>query len=131
MVKQSLIRILEQGYVVSRLKSSLYRSFKVVITNSWIVTVYPSTPLKLICSTCHGFLFLFRLPWIWLFMSNSAVFLEKQRTLTLPVHPAFSGVRVAHLRLLICMHYFGYFMFFVMCVYFQCWVFGLHSLDFR
>ena len=48
------------------------------------------------------------------------IFLEKQMTLTLPVHlvsaPSFSGVRVAHLFLLLCMYYFGYIMFFVVCV---------------
>ena len=34
------IRLLEQGYVATRLKTSLQK-FMVVIMNSWIVTVYP------------------------------------------------------------------------------------------
>ena len=44
-----------------------YRSFM----NWWIVTVYPSALWKLICSTCHGFHVLFRLPRTSFFMSNS------------------------------------------------------------
>ena len=43
-----------------------------------------SAPSTVICSTCHIFLFHFRSPRSWLFMSNS-VFLEKQSTLILPV----------------------------------------------
>ena len=42
-----VFRLLEQGYrvVATRLKSSLQnRSFMVVITNSWLVAVYPSAP---------------------------------------------------------------------------------------
>ena len=40
----------------------------------------------------------------------------------------FSRVRVAHILLLLCTYYVGYFMFFVVCVSFQCLVFvcGLH-----
>ena len=48
------------------------------------------------------------------------VFLEKQRTLTLPMHLVtwstllvFSGVRIAHLLLLLSVYYFSYFIFFV------------------
>ena len=37
--------------------------------------------------SCHTFPFLFRLPWTWLFMSDSVgVSRKKQRTLTLPKH---------------------------------------------
>ena len=45
----------------------------------------------------------------------------------------FSGVRVAHLLLLLCMYDFSYFMFFVVYVCFPCLVFvpGLHSFDYR
>ena len=50
-----------------------YISFMVVIMNSWIVTMYPIAPWKLLFySTCHIFHFLFILPWIWLSMINSA-----------------------------------------------------------
>ena len=47
--------------------------------------------------------------------------------------PVFSGVRVAHLLLLLCMYDFNYFMFFVVCVCFPCLVFvrGLRSFDYR
>ena len=31
----------------------------------------PSSPWKLICSTCPSFPFLFRQPWTWLYISNS------------------------------------------------------------
>ena len=56
---------------------------------------------------------------------------------TLPVHlsmlPVFSGVRVAHFLLLLCMYDFSYFMFFVVYVCFPCLAFvpGLHSFDYR
>ena len=56
------------------------------LMNSCIVAVYPSTPSKLICSTCYSFPFLLRPLWTCLFMSNSAGFLEKQMILALPVH---------------------------------------------
>ena len=57
--------------------------------------------------------FLFRLPWTWLFMRNSA-----------RVHvPVFSGIRVAHLLLLIFMYYFGCFVFIVVFFYFPSLVF--------
>ena len=65
------MKLLEHGFVAARLKSSLQR-FYVVIINSWILTVHPSAPWKLICSTCHSFPFLCLLSWTWLFMSNSA-----------------------------------------------------------
>ena len=47
--------------------------------------------------------------------------------------PVFSGVRVAHLLLLLCMYDFSYSMFFVVYDCFPCLIFvpGLHSLDFR
>ena len=61
--------------------SHYYKFFMVVSMNTWIVTVYPSAPLKLICSMCHSCAFLFRVPRTWLFMSNT----DKQRTLTLLV----------------------------------------------
>ena len=43
----------------------------VVVMNTWIVTAYPSAPWKRVCSTCHSFPFLCRLPWPWLFMWHS------------------------------------------------------------
>ena len=44
----------------------------VVIMNSWIVTLYPSAPLKkLVCLRCHSFYFLLCLPRTCLFVSNS------------------------------------------------------------
>ena len=47
--------------------------------------------------------------------------------------PVFSRVRAVHLLLILCICYFGYFMFFDVCVLFRCLVFvpGLHSFDFR
>ena len=50
------IRPHEQGYLAT---SHHYRSFMVVIMISLFVMVYSSEP---ICSTCHNFPFLFRLP---------------------------------------------------------------------
>ena len=114
-----------------------YRSYVVVIMNSWVVTVYSFAPWKLICSTCHSFPLLFCLQRAWLFMSNSAGVSIKQGHLpywcTWSMLQVFSGLRVAHLLLLLCMYYFGYFMFFVVIVWFPCLVFvpGLHSFDFR
>ena len=51
--------------------SHYYRCFVVVIVQLWFITMFPSAPWKLICSMCHSFLFLFRLPWTSVFMSNS------------------------------------------------------------
>ena len=47
--------------------------------------------------------------------------------------PVFSGVRVAHLPLLLCMYDFSCFMFFVVYVCFPCLVNvpWLHSFDYR
>ena len=42
--------------------SHQYKSLMVVIINSLIVTVYPSTPLEPICSVCHSLLFSFIYP---------------------------------------------------------------------
>lgn len=44
----------------------------------------------------------------------------------------FGGVRVAYLHLFLCTCSFGYFTFFVLCVYFSClvFIFGLYSFDF-
>ena len=53
------------------------------------------------------------------------IFLEKQRTLNLPVLPVFGEVRVACLLLLFFTYYFCYFMFFFLCVYFPCLVLSL------
>ena len=115
-----------------------YKKFSAVIMNSWIVTVYLSSPRKLICSKYHNFPFLFCMPWTCLLMSNSAgVSRKKQRTLTLPVHlvnaPSFFCVaRVAHLLLWFFMCGFSYSMFCVVYVCFPCLVFipGLHSFDY-
>ena len=62
-----------------------YRSFMVVIMNSWIITVYQfatwaSTNLF---SVYNNFPLLFRLPWTWLFMSNSTN--VSRKAVTLPV----------------------------------------------
>ena len=62
-------------------------NFMVVIINSWIVTVCQSATWTLICSTCHNFPLLFRLPRTWLLWATQRVFVEKRRTLTQPVHP--------------------------------------------
>ena len=87
----------------------------VVIMNSWIVTMYPSAPWKLICSTCHSFPFLFRLPRTWLLWATRRVFLEKQRTLTLPMHlvhvPSFNwslckSLTFVNLYMLFCVLFF-------------------------
>ena len=83
------------------------------------------------------FLASFVYPGLDLLWATRRVFLEKQRTLILPLHlvmhPVFSGIRVAHLILLLCMYDFGYFKFFVLYVCFPCLVFvpALHSFDYR
>ena len=59
-----------------------YRSFMVIIMNSWILSVHPSASWKLICSTCHSFHFLLHLPWTWLWWVTGRMFLEKQGTLS-------------------------------------------------
>ena len=53
-------------------RSHYDRSFMGVFMDWWTVTVYQSAQWKLICSTCHSYPFLFRLPCACLFMSNSA-----------------------------------------------------------
>ena len=88
-------------------RSHHYRSFMVVITNSWIVTEYQSAPWERISSTCHSitevimntsgpwelicsqshyFHSLFRQPRTWILWATWRVFLEKQRMLIFPVH---------------------------------------------
>ena len=83
--------------------------FIYILINSWIVTVYPSAPWKLICSLFHRFLsslVYHELDFLW---ATRRVFLETQRMFKLPVHlvhaPSFSGVRVALLLLSPCMYY--------------------------
>ena len=103
--------------------------------NSWIATLYPSAPWKLICSTCHCIHFLFRLPRTWLFMSNSAGVSRKAEAAypnDAPSPCSQFSVRFAHLLLLLCMYYFSYLMFFVVYVCFPCLVLvpGLHSFDY-
>ena len=53
---------------------------EVVWSSSWIAIVYTSVRWELLRTACHGILFLFRLFWFCFFISNSEVFLEKQRT---------------------------------------------------
>ena len=73
------------------------------------------------------------LDFLW---ATSRVFLEKQRTLTLPVYlthaPSFLFESELHLLLKLCMYYFNYYLFFVVSVCFPCLVFvpGLYSSDF-
>ena len=73
-----------------------------------------------------------------MFMSNSAGISRKAENAYPtgapdPCSQFFSGVRVAHLLLLFCIHDFSYFMFFVMSVFYV-WSFDYHynlaSLDF-
>ena len=78
------IRLLEQVMLLQDW-SPHYRRFMVVIMNSWIVTMCPSAPWKPICSTCHNFLSSFVYPGLVCLWATRRVFLEKQRTLTLPV----------------------------------------------
>ena len=73
-----------------------YRSFTIVTTNSWIVTVYRTAPWNLICSPCHGFPFpFFFLPSIWLFKSKGRL----PYRCNLSMLPVFSWVPVAHFLL--------------------------------
>ena len=107
--------------------------------NSWIATMYSYATYKLICSTCHNFTFLFRLPWTLLFMSNSVgVFRTAEDTNPTGAPGPCSqflvqSELVAHLLLLLCMYYFSYFMFYVVYVCCSCLVVvpGLHSFDFH
>ena len=92
-----------------------YRSFMVVIKNSWIVTVYPSAPWKLIGQRVVVYLSSFvyhGLDFLW---ATRQMFLEKQRTLTLPLNlfhaHSFNGVWVAHLLLVLWMYDFSYFVY--------------------
>ena len=71
-------------------------------------------------------------------MSNSAGVSRIAEDANLPVQlvhapSCFSGVRVAFLLLLLCMYYFGYFMFIVVCVCFHVWSLYLDNVfvDFR
>ena len=113
-----------------------FRSFMVIIMNSWIVTVYPSAPWEPVCSMCHSFLSSFVYSGLDSLWATRRVFQEKQRTLTQPVHlvndPNFSGVQVSHLLLFLCTCYFGHFMFFILYICFLLLVFvlGLHSFNF-
>ena len=75
--------------------------FMVVIMKPWIVMVFPSAPWKLICSRCHIFPFLFRLPLTWLFMSNTAGVYRKAKEayptgIPGPWSQFFNGIWVAH-----------------------------------
>ena len=63
----------------------------------------------------NSFPFFFPIPWTWLFMSNSAGVCRKAED-AYSTLPLFSGVRIVHCLLLQWMYYFGYFMFFVLCV---------------
>ena len=119
------ITLLEHGYVASRLKSStqFYGCHHLWIylhhMNQFVQCVYTLS--------LHDALPIYFLWATW------QVFQEKQRMLTLPVHlvHAPSGVRVAHLLLLLCTYYLHYFMFFTVYVCFPCRVFdtGLCSSD--
>ena len=74
------IRLLDR-IMLLRDWSHSYKSSMVVIMNSWIFVVFPSAPWKPICSTCHSFPILFRLPRTWLFMSNSVGVSKSRRRL--------------------------------------------------
>ena len=72
-----------------------------------------------VCSTCHSFPFLFHLPWTFYELLGRCF--QKSRgclpyQCTWSMLPVFGVVRVAHLFLLLFTYYFGYFMFFFVCV---------------
>ena len=107
-----------------------YRSFMTVIMHSWIVTVYPCAPWKLICSTYHSFPLLFRLPWNWHFMSISA---DASRTAEDAYPngtpgPCIQFLVESGLPIWFCCFVrisLVIFLFFVVCVGFLCLVFSL------
>ena len=74
--------------------------YKIVVMNLWIVTVYPSAPWKLICTTWHSFPFIFRLPALDVLRATRCVFLEMQRTHILPVSPSPSSLFLVESELL-------------------------------
>ena len=116
----------EQGYIATRLKSSLqkYDCHHGLVERYGVSICTMKTDLL----KCHSFL------WTWHLMGTSAGVSRKAEVAYPTGAPgscsrSLSGVRNAHLLLLLCIYYFGYFMFFVVCVYFPCLVFvsELHS----
>ena len=80
---------------------------------------------------CQSFSFLFHLPWTWFFMWNLAGVSWKADDAYPTSAPGPCSqflVKLVESKLLI-MYYFGYFMFFVVCISFPCLAFvpGLHS----
>ena len=91
--------------------------------------MYSSAPWDPIWSTCQSFTFLFLLPRTWFSMRNAAGVSRKAEdacpTSAPGPCPQLSEVRVAHILLLLCMYYFGYFMFSVLCFVCLCSLSGL------
>ena len=107
------IRLLDMDMLPQDWSHNYRRSLMVVIMNLLIVTVHPAARWEPIYSTCHSLPFLFRLPWTWLFMNKWAAFSRKSRGST--------DAPGAHLLLLFCTCYFGYFIFFVAFTVFRVW----------
>ena len=86
------------------------RSIVVVIINSWIITMYPSAPWKLICSTCQFSFPLSSNPDLTFYEQLGGCFMKNIGRLpyrcTWCMLPVLSGVRVSHLHLLFCMYNF-------------------------
>ena len=88
--------------------------------NSWIVTVYPSSPREPICSTCHSFLFLFRLPQTCLFSVIRRMFLEKKDAYPTSAPGPCSQILVEfELLIYFCftVRIFWFFMFFIVSAF--------------
>ena len=124
--------LLEQGYVATRIKSSLQTFYGY---HHKLVDRYAlSAPWKLLWSTCHSFAYLYRLPQTTFLWETRQMFLEKHRTVHL-VHAFLFLVESE------CLIYFSFFIsfifvmlcFFVVYVCFPCLVFDsvLHYFDFR
>ena len=129
------LKLLEQGYVASRLKSSLQKFYgghhELVNHYGVFICTMKADFFQHVIVFLSSFVF----PGVDFLWATRRVFLEKRRTLIISMHLlhalSFLWSPSCSFTSLLRMYYFGYFMFVVVCLFFMPgFVPKLHSFDF-